>query len=174
MPRPAHQVTAAQEHKLLVFQIAEQLCAFPVSSVREILPMAELARAPGQPPLMEGFLNLRGTAIPVVRLDRLFGFPAGREPGLDTPLILLRDASPPLALMVDRVLEIAAVPPENVMPVGEAESLNACVQSEVMLKGRTIHLLSCDRMLLEKERQSLAELQEAAQRRLGELEAPTA
>lgn len=160
------------ERNLLIFQVAGELCAFPVEAVREILPMAALARSPGQLPILEGFLNLRGAAVPVLRLDRLFGYPA-REPGLYTPLVLLGGRAP-LALLVDGVLAMEAVASESIMPVPANGSFNNCLEAEFVLDGRTVHVLSPERILLEQERRRIAEFQAAAERRLQQLDGPPA
>ncbi len=152
----------------MVFTLAGQPCAIPLESVREVVPMAQLARPPGLPALLEGFLNLRGEAVPVVRLRRLFGLPEA-SPGLYTPVVILKEG--PLALLVDEVSGILSAPEEARLPVQEGHAFNDCVEAEVVLDGRTVHLLSKDRLLLEQERRRIAELQVTAQRRLSELEA---
>jgi len=60
---------------LLVFHLSGQAYGLPLAEVAEVVPMALLSRAPGLPPLLAGFLNLAGTAVPVLRTDRLFGLP---------------------------------------------------------------------------------------------------
>src|SRR5580658_6218113 len=74
---------------LLIFNSSGLDCAFPLESVREIVPMAQLSTPPGLPSGLAGFLDLRGTAVPIVRLDRLFDLPE-QQPGLHTPMIVLR------------------------------------------------------------------------------------
>jgi purine-binding chemotaxis protein CheW len=153
---------------LLAFRLAGQLCALPLEKVREILPMPRLARPPGLPSLLEGFLNLGGMALPVLRLDQLFALPP-LQPGLYTPLLVLRDPDPPLALLVEQVEAVLSVPGEALLPVREGHAFNDCATAEVALGGRTLHLLSPERLLLREERQRLAELQAMAQQRLGGL-----
>ncbi len=80
--------------------------------------MPALARPPGLPAILEGILNLGGVAIPVVKLDRLFGLPE-RVAGLYTPIIVLRSQNP-LALLVDKVSEILTVAGKNMMRAMEA------------------------------------------------------
>ena len=84
---------------LLIFQTSGMDCALPVESVREIVPMAMLSEPPGLPSGMAGFLNLRGVAIPIVHLDRLFNLPEQR-PGLNTPMIVLRGVLGPVGILV--------------------------------------------------------------------------
>src|SRR5580704_11760871 len=89
---------------LLIFHTSGLHCAFPLASVREIVPMATLYSSPGLPSALAGFLDLRGTPVPIIRLDRLFGLPE-QLPGLHTPMIVLRgvggQAGCPIGVSVD-------------------------------------------------------------------------
>jgi purine-binding chemotaxis protein CheW len=135
------------------------------------VPLAELSRPPGLPQLLAGFLNRAGVAVAVLRLDRLFGL-SEIIPGLHTPLLILRSADPPLALLVERVSRIARLPDDAVLPVPAGESFNDCAEGVATLNGQLVVLLSAERLLLEKESQCLAELQDAEQARLLQLEGP--
>lgn len=135
--------------------------------------MAALARSPGQPAVLEGFLNLRGVVVPVLRMDRLFDLPPF-EPGLNTPLIILRGEPCPAAVMAEAVVEIASPPADDYSPVGGNSSFNDCCQAQVRAGGRNLNLLLPQRLLLEKERRSVAEFQARSQHILDRLEGPAA
>ncbi len=132
--------------------------------------MAELARTPGQPSLLEGFLNLRGVAVPVVRLDRLFDLPPVAV-GLYTPLLVLKGTAHPTAFLVSSVEDVASAPAGTWPRLEEGDSLNGCAWAQFEWRGCRTVVLAPERLLLEQERQCLAELQSQAQRRLEELEA---
>jgi purine-binding chemotaxis protein CheW len=155
---------------LLVFHLAGQLCGVSLNWVQEIVPMARLSRPPGLPSIIEGFLNLGGTAVSVLRLDRLFNL-GEVVPGLYTPLAILRTSDGPIALLVDDVSEIVTDSPETRLPIHEKQSFNGCAEAEVTVNGRTIHLLSPERILLEQERRKVTEFQALEQQRLNDLEA---
>jgi purine-binding chemotaxis protein CheW len=132
--------------------------------------MARLVRPPSLPSPLEGILNLAGRLVPVLRLDRLLQLPP-QPPGMYSMLIVLKGASTgSLAMLVDRVSEVLAVPASALLPVGKEDSFNACVEAVVSVRGQTIHLLSPARILLEKERQTLSEFQTIAQQRLQDWE----
>lgn len=158
------------QRTLLVFSLAGQTYALPLLRMQEIVPMAALSRPPGLPDMLAGFLNLGGTAVPVVRLDRLFKLP-DLTPGLYTPLLILRSAEGPLALMAERVSKIVSVPEDQIVPVRDSYSFNECADG-IWNGGPEgmIILLSPERLLLEKERQSLAELEAREQERLRQWE----
>ena len=157
------------ERTLVVVDICGKTCGLPLEDVQEIVPMASLFRPPTIPSLLEGFLNLRGTAVPVLPLGRLFGL-RERPLELHTPLVILRGAGYPIALLVDNVSRILSVTSDAFLPVGGEHSFNNCAEAEVVVEGRTIHLLSSERLLIEKQRQCVMELQAMEQQRLQDLE----
>jgi purine-binding chemotaxis protein CheW len=155
---------------LLVFQSSGLCCAFPLESVREIVPMAMLSRPPGLPPVLAGFLDLRGVAIPILRLDRLFKLP--EQPcGLYTPLIILGDAERPLGILVGAVRQIVRPDAASFLPLPEGHVFHDCATTTVEVGADVVYLLSPERLLLENERRLLAEFQLVAQERLAHLEA---
>lgn len=151
---------------LLVFQLADQIAAFPVENVERITPMAELGRPPGMPSVLEGILNLSGSAVPVLRLDLLLKLPA-QYPGLYSMLVVVRDGKERrIAILADRVRQILSVPENAFLPISGESSLNACTKAAVALGEEVIHVLSPTLILFEKERAILQEFQDSVQERL--------
>lgn len=158
---------------LLLFQVAGETCAIPAEAVKQVVPLAALNRPPGLPPVLEGFLNLGGTAVPVIRLERLFGLPP-QPPPLHAHLVVLGRQEHSFALLVSRALDIVPVAPEGLRPIPKGSTFNECATAEVEAGGRAVPVLSPGRLLLESERQAIAAFQETAQRYLDELEPPSA
>jgi purine-binding chemotaxis protein CheW len=159
---------ALEGNRAVVFEVSGYSCGLPLEQVREIVPMCDLARPPGLPPLLEGLLNLRGEITPVVRLDRLFGVPPivlRRH----TQLVVLQGPAP-LALLADRVRNVAVVVPAELLPASGDSVFNDCLAGVLPAAQGPIHFLHAERLLLAQEKQRIAELQEIAQRRLAELE----
>lgn len=155
-------------HVLAVFEVGGQVAAIPIQNVDRITPMARLARPPGLPAVLEGILNLAGTAVPVLRLDRLFQL-GEQRPGLYSTLIVMQGvADGRIALLVDRVSQIVTVAHSEVLPVGKHNSFNECACGMTTVGEQVIHLLAPARILLATERKTLSEFQEMAQRRLKE------
>lgn len=143
------------------------MAALPLDAVEKIAPMARLARPPGLPSALEGILNLAGQAVPVLRLGRLLQMPA-LEPGLYSIVIVLKGGR--VALLVDRVSEVLPVDESALLPVGSEDSFNGCSEAVLSVGGQTIHLLSPEKILLEKERASISEFQAMEQQRLQDWE----
>lgn len=149
--------------ELVIFDVARARCALPLDAVGEILHMAALARSPGLPPILPGFLNLDGACVPVIDAARLFELPA-EAPGLYTPLVVLRQA--PFALQVDAVLGTHFGDSADLVPVDEAKIFNRCVTAQVETAHGPAHLLAVDRILLEEERQRVEALAERHRKRV--------
>jgi purine-binding chemotaxis protein CheW len=154
---------------LLVFDISGQFCALPVEDLLEIVPMASLSRPPSMPTIMEGVLNLRGTAVPVVLLSRMFRLQE-RPLELYTPIIVVRRRDCPLAFLVDHVTQILSISVEDAVPLPKDHSFNDCAEAQVTTSERVVYILSLKRVLIEKEKQCLTEFQTMEQQRLNELQ----
>jgi purine-binding chemotaxis protein CheW len=153
----------------LLVDIAGTDCALPRRAVREILPLPRLWRPPGAPGALAGFLNLAGSAVPVLDLAVLFGFgrPVTTRQALYRHLVLLHGDTP-LALLVDRVADVVRVEAGQIRPVADAATLNGCVAAEIRLGERLVHGLAVDRILLAEERERLGAQTRDAQARLAE------
>lgn len=150
--------------RVCVFEAAGRSFALRLELIREVVPMAALSRHASMPAVLEGMLNLRGTAVPVVRLAALLGLPQDAF-DLHTPLIVMR-GSPMVALLVHRVSGIAGVAPGALIALADSDSFNGCVEGQITVDGRTAHLLAGSRLLLEQESRALEEFQAAERQRL--------
>jgi purine-binding chemotaxis protein CheW len=163
--------------QIIVFDVGGLACALRRSTVKELLPLPRLWRPPGLPRPVAGFFNLSGIAVPVVRLDTLFGLEAttsDAEAELYRHLILVDGltGSGRTALLVDRVLDVIQVDESRLSAVRPENTLNGCVEAEITRESGLLHLLSIERILLAEEQQALAELGRQAQTRLGEWAIP--
>ena len=155
------------QRTLLVFYAGRQ-AALPLECVERVVPMAQLARPIGMPSPLEGILNLGGAAVPVLRLDRLFGLPV-QPSGLYSTLIVLRSqGDSKFALLVERTSEVVSIPCSELLSVDSQDSFNACVVASFLLRGQMVPLLSPQHILLEKEARALSEFKTLAQQRIEE------
>jgi purine-binding chemotaxis protein CheW len=158
-------IASEHTHTLLIFNSSGLDCAFPLDSVREVVPMAQLSSPPGLPSGLAGFLNLRGTAVPIVRLDRLFDLPE-QLPGLHTPTIVLRGVLGPVGILVNSVRGIVQVPSARFLDIPENHTFQNCAAGAIQLDGDLIHVLSPAALLQANEVRVLADYAAMAQARL--------
>lgn len=63
----------------LTFKLGDELFAIPVAQVREVLEASHITKVPTAPEYMQGVVNVRGKAIPVVDLRIKFGLTKNQE-----------------------------------------------------------------------------------------------
>jgi purine-binding chemotaxis protein CheW len=131
-------MTAAPgQTSVLFFRARERLCALPLEGVLEILRPPVLRPAVNPPPFLLGAARIRGAVVPVVDAAVLLG--AGRS-AAPARLILLRLGARAVALAVEAVLGVRAVPratlqqlPPLLRDAGEAVAAIAALDSELLL-----------------------------------------
>ena len=129
---------------VLTFQVGQHRCALSTERVAEILLLAALDRPKGMPRAYEGYLNLSGVRIPVVRLDRLLQVP-DIPLLLSTPMIVLKGLSSPIALLAEKMVGVRRVSTTALSPVSAGKEFNECIQA-VFQDGEVTTALLSDRI----------------------------
>ncbi len=113
---------AALAGKYMAFQVAGEVYAVGILTVREIIGLLEITRVPLAPPAVRGVVNLRGRVIPVVDLRIKFGLDAC-EPTDQSVIIVVQctvEGRPiTMGILVDQVLEVLNVPADQIEPSPE-------------------------------------------------------
>jgi purine-binding chemotaxis protein CheW len=154
-----------------VFRVAGHSFAVTLNLISEIVPMAELSRPPLTPKFLQGFLNIGGTPIPVLRLAELLGLPQDSLE-LYTPLVILR-GQPATALLVKSITGILSTSIATLAALDDSKSFNGCVRGMIAAEGEAVHLISVERLLLEKEQRIIGSFQETESRRLAQADQTT-
>lgn len=104
---------------LLTFKVEDQVYGVPVMSVVRIIEMVTITPLPGMPEPVQGVINLRGKAVPVMDLRQRFGL-VRRAYDLHTPIILVDSTGQgqTLGLVVDSVENVLDVAPEDLEATG--------------------------------------------------------
>lgn len=100
-------------NQYLTFRLHEELYAFAIMNVKEILEYGNVTQVPMMPDFIQGVINLRGEVVPVINLARRFG--------MESPPITKRscviiievengDQHQDLGVMVDIVSEVLEIP----------------------------------------------------------------
>ncbi len=109
------------ETYLVIFLLAEEAYAIPVSHVQEIQAYAahEAPRqVPDTPEYFEGIIDLRGEFIPVLDLKQHFGL--GKiEPSRKTCYVIVHTPGEKVGILVDAVLEVQKVQDGELTPPPE-------------------------------------------------------
>jgi purine-binding chemotaxis protein CheW len=111
----AKAAATANTHKLVTFQLGEDLFAAEVLSVERVLRYAPPKSVPDVPVWIEGVIEHRGTVIPVVDMRRRIEL-ADTAITPETRILVFVTAHGWVAAVVDKVQEVVAVPAESVAP----------------------------------------------------------
>lgn len=103
----------------LTFKLAEEIFAFDVAKVREILELTTITKVPQTPEFMRGVINLRGSVVPVIDLRLNFGM-TRTEQTINTCIIVvevnLEEEIIVLGVLADSVQEVVEMEPESIEP----------------------------------------------------------
>lgn len=146
----------------LFFRVSGEAFALPTPDVRELVLPPRLWRPPTCPAALAGILDLRGEAIPVLRLDRLLGL-APAAGGPFAPIVVLRRRGGDWAVAADAVLDVA--PGLSSSPVDGA-AFHGCVAARLTWAAGEAHLLAPERLLQRREEAVLEEFRSLAAHRM--------
>lgn len=150
--------------QLVVFELDKEEYAVPIGDIREIIRIPEIAPVPNAPEFIRGILNLRGTIVVVIDLEKRFHL--AREGKAPPEHIVITEVNgSTFGIVVDKVSEVLRVPVSKIQPTpslvssrihadylkGVAvleEAANAIAEAS---KSRLIILLDLPKMLQEGE-----------------------
>jgi purine-binding chemotaxis protein CheW len=105
--------------QFLTFLLGDEVYAFDVSHVREILEVIPITRVPRTPEYLRGVINNRGSVIPVLDVKRKFGL-GKTEKGVNTCIIVaeLQVGNDPITVGVlsDSVQEVVELDAGQIQP----------------------------------------------------------
>jgi purine-binding chemotaxis protein CheW len=114
-----HELESAAQ-QFLTFQIAEELFAIPILSVKEIRGWEPVCKIPNAPAHVMGVINLRGEVVPVLDVRSRLSI-ARTEKTSTTVVIVVRvstagGSTSTVGCVVDAVSDVANIPTANIRP----------------------------------------------------------
>lgn len=113
--QPPSVPASSETSELLLVRVSDELYALPSAAVREVARWRTPTAVPGAPPILPGIISQRGVVTPIVDLRLMLGL-AAHAVTRATRLIIMHHESCDLALLVDAVLDLAALPPADLAP----------------------------------------------------------
>jgi len=141
-----------KELQLVSFKLAEEELGVEILRVREINRMVTVTPVPESPTFVEGVINLRGKAIPIVDLRKRMGL-SERAHDEDTRIIVVELDDQLVGFVVDSVSEVLRIPtsitePPPAMVAGIDEE---CITAVGKLGDRLLVLLDLAEVFSEEE-----------------------
>lgn len=135
--------------QLVVFLLAREEYAIPISRVKEIIRYNGATKMPNMPGYMEGIINLRGKVISVVDLAEKFAL--STEKNSAKQALIVEVAGQEIGIVVDAVTEVIRLE-ENAI-----EAANGLAQSNKFIKAigkvdkRLLLILELSNLFAEEE-----------------------
>ncbi len=137
---------ALQPGEILLAQIDTLEVGFVSTQVQEIARMVALSPAADRQLELDGYVNVRGQAVPVVNLRHMLGI-APRAPDPEQFLIFLRARRSTLAVVVDEVRDIFDVNAEQIQDRQALDLRRGLLQGVVRIEGRLVGVVDPGRLV---------------------------
>lgn len=133
---------------VLLVQLAGELYAIPSAGVREVIRYRAYTPVPGAPPALPGILIQRGAIVPVVEIHQLLGIDRASITRASR-LVLVTHGDVDMAILVDTVLDLAAIPADAVEPAPVAldPARVRFLRGVVQYERRFVALLDLDELI---------------------------
>lgn len=106
-------------NQFLAFKLEDEVFAFDISKVREVLEFDKVTKVPQTPDMMKGVINLRGSVVPVVDMRIKFGMGETNKT-VNTVIIIIEidldEESTMIGALVDSVREVMDLDSEHIEP----------------------------------------------------------
>jgi len=140
----------------LTYKLADEVFAFDIAKVREVLDFTAITKVPRTPDFMRGVINLRGSVVPVVDMKLKFGMPM-TERNVNTCVIIVEvnvdGSTTVLGALADSVQEVIDLEPEHIEP---APRIGSAVYHDFVLgmgkrDNRFVMILDLDKVFSARE-----------------------
>jgi len=126
------------------FLVCGKNLALSVEAVREVVPAAQPTAVFNAPDHLAGLLNVRGEAVPIFDLSRLFGY---YTPDYRHELVVIAESGPYVAgFLGARPVDIVDVPDEVESLPGEASPCLDALSQVLMLEGESVLVLDPEKL----------------------------
>jgi purine-binding chemotaxis protein CheW len=147
----------------LTFQLGDEVFAFGILNIREIIEYGRLTEVPRMPGFIRGVINLRGSVVPVIDLGQRFG-KAPTQVSPRTCIVILEVENDgdlhSVGVMVSSVNDVVEIPPDQIEPAPEfgAHIRTDFIEGMGKMNDRFVIILKVEHVLSLEEISSLAGL----------------
>jgi purine-binding chemotaxis protein CheW len=141
-PQMQPEASAMADEQFIIFRLGNQDYGIPIAAVSEVArPPEHITRLPKAPAFIDGVMNLRGSAVPIVDLRRRFDLSTTEHAGSQR-ILILAIGGVTTGLLVDSVSQVMKVQTEAICPAPELSP------DQMRLISRVINLDAKGRMIL--------------------------
>lgn len=131
--------------RVVAFVLEGQRYALPIERVREIQQIVAFSDVPAGGKGVVGMVNLRGQVIPAVDARELVGL-APRDYNLETPMVIAETGGKLVAILVDEVKDVFALPEGCMQEAPALHELSAKMLGVARLDDGLVYILDIDQL----------------------------
>ena len=134
---------------VLLFNIDNTIYGIEIKYIVEIISIEPITVVPKVPDYIKGILNLRGKGVPIISVRRRFGKEEIPYDERTCIIFLTFDDGNQVGIIVDRVLEVVTVKPEEIRLTPDFKSVNAnrYIKGIIESGGEIKQLLNCEKLI---------------------------
>jgi len=156
-----HRAPIADQQQFLTFMLDEEMFAFGILHIKEILEFGQLTEVPRMPEFIRGVINLRGAVVPLIDLGARFG-KHPTQVTRRTCIVIIEldgeDEKHSVGVMVSAVNDVVEIPPDQIEPAPEfgAQIRTDFIEGMGKIDERFVIILNVNHVLSLDEISSLA------------------
>ena len=135
--------------QLVVFQLATEEYAIPISQVKEIIRYNGANKLPDMPAYMDGIINLRGKVIAVIDLAKKFALQVNKE--TEKQALIVEASGQEVGLVVNYVTEVIRLEEDAIEPANGIAHSNDFIRSIGKVDKRLLIVLDLDKLFSQEE-----------------------
>lgn len=140
-----HEPELAASALVVAFTLAGERYGLRIEDVQEIQQIVALSGVHSGGAVV-GMLDLRGEVIPALDVRHLVGLPA-QPYSLQTPMLIARGSEGPVALLVDEVHSVVAVPEDAMQPAPTLHAMRGILVGVARVEDGLITIVDLDLLL---------------------------
>jgi purine-binding chemotaxis protein CheW len=135
--------------QLVVFQLATEEYAIPISQVKEIIRYNGATKLPNTPGYVDGIINLRGKVLPVIDLAGKFALLTARSS--EKQALIVEAAGQELGLVVDTVTEVLHMEETSIEAASGIAPSNEFIRAIGKVDKRLLIILDLNKLFSQEE-----------------------
>jgi purine-binding chemotaxis protein CheW len=146
-------ITVADDRsrQFIAFEVGQDRYALPIESVIEFRTWIEPTAMPNTPVYLRGVINVRGEIIPIYDFAGRLGRPLTNATPRHVVILTQNQASQTTGLLIDQVLDILSVQPEEISAMPRIDGVDAApfLTGVVAVDGELLGIVDVDRLVFE-------------------------
>lgn len=130
--------------QIVVFRLGDEQFAVETSKVQNINDIMEITKVPKAPDYIKGLINLRGTIISLLDINKLLDITSSNN--TQSNIIILQMQEELVGITVDEVDEVIDIEDSMIEKVDTTKK-TSCIRGVINLTNRIVTLIDIDKLI---------------------------